>query len=437
MEGLRLRQHISRAIGVLLGVAMLLAAAPSSAAPVAALIAPEISSGQQPQGTDASGVQISRVYQDHADSDIVSFSKPVDDVLPAGGSFFGFSVAVPVRAIEPLATSHVFGVSGAHLDPSALPWNQNPGPQAIGIQVDTASGAQANFTMQSDGASGGLFAAPSQQPAVFAFYNFAQPGTGLNLRALGPADAATAPAVTNAPATNQNVTSSPLISALSAQGPFWYNGSAPTKGMTFSLTLPFRLAKIPVKVRLGEQSLSSVPTSSLANQILGPAFASSALQYNAVSGGVSLALPVLSRRATVSLDGLYETLQQGNQGPFSLMPYVAQNSAPASAPSTVIFTPTNGIQHYAGAASLAVPVTSRLTVNGTFSEQISGNVALDALTQTLAQHQTGYSGGVAYEFPKTNSSIGFFSNRSVFTDDNLPNYNVTQNSQNLYFSVKF
>jgi len=103
----------------------------------------------------------------------------------------------------------------------------------------------------------------------------------------------------------------------------------------------------------------------------------------------------------------------------------------------VIFTPTNGLQNYAGAASVALPVTSRLTVKGSFSEQVSGNVALDALTQTLTQHQTGYSGGVAYNFPKTNSSIGFFSNRSVLTDDNLPNYNLTQSSQNLYFSVKF
>jgi hypothetical protein len=436
MEGIRLR-HISGALGALFGVAVLSVAAPSNAAPVATLIAPVISASQQAASVDGSGVRISRVFESRADSDIVSFSKAEEsDGTPVSGSVSDFSMALPLRAIEQTATPHLFGTASATPDALRLPWNANTSAQAIGMQIDVAGGAQATFTMQTGSSNFGMLSAPSQQPAVFAFYNFPERSTELNLRSFGPADAATAPAVTGAPAASATVFSSPLIGALSAQGPFWYNGSAPARGTSLSLTLPFHLARIPVKVHLGEQSLEDVPTSSLANQILGPAFASSALQYNAVTGGVSVALPVLSRRATVSLDGLYETLQQGNQAPFSLVPYAAQTGT-SGAPGAVIFAPTNGIEHYAGAATVALPVTSRLTVNGTISEQVSGNVALDALTQTLTQHQTGYSGGVAYNFPKTNSSIEFFSNRSVLTDDNLPNYNVTQSSQNLYFSVKF
>ena len=435
MEGLRLRQHIGSALGALLGVIAVCLASPASAAPVAALIAPLTSSMQATAGMDPSGVKISRVFEAPADSDIVSFSTLQSDATPVSGSVFGFSMALRLPAIEQAVTPHVFGVSSAPQTPSA-PWSPNAGSQTVGMQIDLAGGAQATFSMQNDTGFLGAFSAPSQQPAVFDFFNFPEKSTGLDLRPFGPADAAAAPALT-APAATANVLSSPLIGAFSAQGPFWYNGSStPVKGTTLSLTLPFHLARIPVKVHLGEQSLTDIPTSSLANQILGPAFASSASQYNAVTGGVSVALPVLSRRATVSLDGLYETLQ-GSQAPFNLVPYATQVGGSPSAPGAVIFTPTNGLQNYAGAASVALPVTSRLTVKGSFSEQVSGNVALDALTQTLTQHQTGYSGGVAYNFPKTNSSIGFFSNRSVLTDDNLPNYNLTQSSQNLYFSVKF
>jgi hypothetical protein len=206
------------------------------------------------------------------------------------------------------------------------------------------------------------------------------------------------------------------------------------------LTVPFKLARIPVKLHVGEQTASSVESSSLATQILGPALASSATgKYKALSGGVTLALPLLSRRATVSLDGWYETLQRGDKAPFNLLPYSSQPVGSAAwAPGTVVYTPGAGdIQQYVGAASVAVPVTSRLTVNGSFSEQLSGGVALDALTQNLTQHKTAYGGGVAYNFPKTNSSIEFFSNKNVYTDDNIPNYNFTENRQNLYFSVKF
>lgn len=434
MEGLRLRQHISSALGALLGVIAVCLAAPASATPVAALIAPLTSSTQAAAGMDASGVQISRVFEAPADNDIVSFSKAASDATSVSGSVFGFSMALPLPAVDQ-ATTHVFGFSSASQTPTT-PWSPTAGSQTLGMQLDLAGGAQATFSMQNDAGSLGAFSAPSQQPAVFAFFNFPEKSTGLDLRPFGPADAATAPALT-APATTANVLSSPLIGALSAQGPFWYNeSSTPTKGTSLSLTLPFHLARIPVKVHLGEQSLTDVPTSSLATQILGPAFASSAMQYNAVTGGVSVALPVLSRRATVSLDGLYETLQ-GSQAPFNLVPYATQAGGSSTSPGAVIFTPANGLQNYAGAASVALPVTPRLTVKGTFSEQVSGNVALDALTQTLTQHQTGYSGGVAYNFPKTNSSIEFFSNRSVSTDENLPNYNMTQSSQNLYFSVKF
>ena len=264
MEGIRTRQHISSALGALLGAAVLCVAAPSSAMPIAALVASVTSSAQQPALGDEAGVQISRVFESPADGDIVSFSKADSDATPVTGSVFGFSMQLPLRVTEQTATPHVFAVSNAQPSTMNLPWNANPGAQAVGMQIDIPGGAQATFSMQSSTANLGPFSAPSQQPAVFAFFNFPERRAGLNLQPFGSADAATASSVTTAPSANANFLSSPLISAFSAQGPFWYNGSAPARGTTLSLTLPFRLARIPVKVSLGEQSLTGVPTSSLA-----------------------------------------------------------------------------------------------------------------------------------------------------------------------------
>jgi hypothetical protein len=174
-----------------------------------------------------------------------------------------------------------------------------------------------------------------------------------------------------------------------------------------------------------------VQSSSLATQILGPAFASSA-SYSSLSGGVTLALPLLTRRATVSLDGLYESLQN-QKDPFGLT-----SSALAGAPAPVVYYPNlTDLQQYVGAASVALPVTRTLTVNGSLSEQFYGGVDLNTLTQSLNQHKTAYCGGVVYNIPKTHSSINLFFNRNVYTDDNAPTYNFTENQQNLYFSVKF
>jgi hypothetical protein len=448
MEDDRLRQYIYSAACALL-VTMFAAASRADATPASAFLVALGSAGAS-TGTSvpSSGVEITRIF-DASGGSIVSFSDTSQDATPVSGSVFGLSVALPLGPSEKTVAPQIFAASTSDtsvLGPLTFASGAGGG-QTVGMRFDLLGGVEATASLQSTGASfgsGPFAAAPSQGPAVFAFYNFPEARPAASFGAFGASlqGAALVPALAAGQQRTQvteSPLSSPLISSLSARGPFWYNSYSPaTQGSSLTLTIPFQLARIPVKVHLGEQSVADVQSSSLANQILGPSFASSAgVAYSAVSGGVTLALPVLSRRATVSLDGLYETLQQ-RQAPFTLDPYGSQSSIMNAAPGTVIYTPTLAdVQQYVGAASVALPLTSRLTVNGSFTEQVAGNVDLDALTQTLTQHTTGYGGGMAYAFPKHNSSIGFFSQVNVYTDETIPNYNVTQSSQNLYFSVKF
>jgi hypothetical protein len=434
----------------LIAAMSLLSAVPVSAAPPHAfLVASDMQGSASSDTAAAAGVSVGRIFDAPANSDIVSFSAIVSGATPGSDTFAGFALDLPPSAGHIVSAPRIFAESSGTQAADSARFATDAANRSAGLQFDLFGGAQATVAMQSSSASfgSGPFASiPSQGPAVFAFYNFPQAATGFSLsRAFGslPRDNAIAATLNQAQQSAVGTTtplSSPLISSLSAQGPFWYNAYSPaTRGTSLTLTIPFQLARIPVKLRLGEQAVTSVEPTSLANQILGPAFASSAgSTYNAVTGGVTLALPLLSRRATVSLDGWYQTMQQNNQTPFNLLPYGAQAPVGLSVPGAVLYAPAiGGVQQYVGSASVALPVSPRLTVNGNFSEQLSGGVDLDTLTQSLTQHTTGYGGGVAYNFPKTHSSIEFSSNRNVYTDDNVPNYNFTQNQQNLYFSVKF
>ena len=425
--------------GTLLAATCWLTAASASAAPLRAfqLASESVSDASPAQDFHVSGLTVGRIF-DSSSHNIINFNRPGS---ASAASLTEMSVNLPLS--DETIAPRVFAESEKGVQLGAT-------TEAIGMQLDLLSGAQASAALVSSSPSfGGTAFAPSSGtgPAVFAFYNFPQPqeriglGEAFGLRAPDAALAATLSQAPEAGPSAMSVSSSPLVSSLSSQGPFWYSAYSPAvRGSSLTLSVPFRVAKIPVRLRLGEQQAAEVQSASLATQILGPALASSAAgKYNAVSGGVTVALPLLSRRATVSLDGLYESLQRGDKSPFELVPYASQALPFAvAAPGAVVYTPAIGdVQQYTGRASVALPVTSRLTVNGSFSKVVSGGVALDTLTQSLSQRKIAFGGGVAYNFPKTNSSIEFFSNKNVYTDDNVPSYQFTENRQNLYFSVKF
>lgn len=440
-----MRRSVYTVASALLVVALVSAASPAHAArPSLNHSIPSVSS--QPMASFTSGLSIGSIFDTSAHGDVVKFSSPGGD----GSAITAFSFTLSPSGSPSLPVAKIFTASQGSASGIEHTHSWAPSSQTAGVQLDVLGGTEATLSLQNTGAtfgSGPFAANPSQGPAVFAFYNFQQPSQRIGLGqafGLSSTDAALAASL-NAPqpgnAGTSNSLASPLISSLSAQGPFWYSTYAPpTQGASMSLTIPFQLAKIPVRVRLGEQAVSTVETSSLATQILGPAFATSAAgNYKSLTGGVTLALPLLSRRATVSLDGWYETLQHNDKTPFNLAPYAGAVNPTllASGPGAVVYTPTTDVQQYVGAASVALPVTSHLTVSGSFAQQVSASVALDTLTQGLAQRKTAFGGGLGYNFPKTNSSIDLFFNKNVYSADDVPTSTFTENRQNLYFSVKF
>jgi hypothetical protein len=397
------------------------------------------------QPTGSAGLSIGRILDPPNHGDAVQFTAAAPQSTTLGSPVFGtrFSMSLGDARNTPL----LFGDVAQSFNSITLPSQRASNGQVLGLSFKLL-GAQSSVSFVNSASSFNAPGAPeaaSQSPAVFAFYNFPQAAPdsplgnmfGFGGQTAGLAQQANILGGDIADPSATSLLSFPLVSSLSAQGPYWYGGYTPAlSGSSVQLSIPVRVARLGLKVRFGEQTLDSVQPTSLANQILGPAFAS-ASNYNAFNGGFTLALPLLNRQATVSLDGLYQSLQQGNGQAFNpaatqaaSMP-IQQSSGPI-----VLYPASTNLQQYVGAASLALPVTSRLTVKGSFSEQLAGSVDLDALTQSLTQHTTAYAGGLVYNIPRTNSSINFVYNRNVYTDDATAS-SWTENRQNLYFSVKF
>lgn len=403
------------------------------------------SAARADDSSSAANLSISRVLNSSNHGDIIQFANG-DSSVPSAGSRMGLQFSLPL-ATAPSAPQ-LFGEASAPFASSLAQPSSTTDEQLLGVKFKLL-GAESSVSFanaQPNWHTSGAAQYASQGPAVFAFYNFPQAPNGSALSNVfgGQANGALAAEANviggqDANPAGTSLLSFPLVSSLSAQGPYWYSGYTPAlQASSVQLSIPLKLARFGVKVRLGEQSLTSVQPTSLANQILGPAFAS-ASNYNSFNGGVTLALPLLKRRATVSLDGLYQTLQQNNGAAFDPSAYGQPSGVPLTpnAGPIVLSPGTSDVQQYIGAASLAVPVTSRLTVKGSFAEQLAGSVDLNTLTQSLTQHTTAYTGGLVYNIPKTNSSINLFFNRNVYTDDAAPSSTWSENRQNLYFSVKF
>lgn len=306
---------------------------------------------------------------------------------------------------------------------------------------------------------GAPFEWSGQAPFLFSFYNYPQLpgfiGIGNDVTLNNQVDAAavasgySGPLLVNNPNFPFGTFPFPLFNQFHAEGPYYYSSYAPnTRGPQVQLNFPLTVGSIPVKLRLGGQALQELRPNSLATQIFGPGFSSTVReQFWQTGGGITLSLPMLSRTATVSLDGLMEHLFRNDQAPFvyaadPLLGRPAFNPAGSlellGTGKTVMFYPNYAnLVHTLGSAQASVPLTSALTANVQYVGQRYTGEALNTLTQSISERKTMLTGGVLYNIPKTNSSVNLWFAHYTYTDNQLPSYNWAQNRQNLYFTVKF
>lgn len=406
-------------------------------------------------GSNPGGLLPSRVFNSPASSSALSFSLPSQDAGAVSAAVFGLSESTQLDE-QPQSVPKAV-LFGQLLDSSYVPdamQSQQRDPNALVSVHFRLFGGQGNvaFGQMTHGLTPqALQANTGPGPALFAFYNFTQLAEfPENANALNPPHdvplpnmAAPAIATLNFGSLNAAQPRTDLLNVVAPQ----------SRATSVEFRFPLVFAGVKANVRMQGASLSSVQPDSLATQILGPALAAAGLRYNAFGGGMTVALPLFDRKATVSLDGLYESLKHNDKALLStsnstplvtaagFTPYGVQSGSSLNAlssPSTLIFYPNyTDVQRISNAASLAVPIGKRLTVNGGYGMQHLNGEALDTLTQDLNLGTRSVSGGLVYNIPKTNSSIDLIFNRYQYFDEVVPAANRTENRQNIYFSVKF
>ncbi|MBC5825740.1 MAG: hypothetical protein GIW99_05680 [Candidatus Eremiobacteraeota bacterium] len=409
----------------------------------------------------AIGVTFNRIFDLPGDSGY--FSQPALPQSLVGDTVFGIDFTVPLAAsIGVFKTPSLFGELASSRytkDTTLLPYAADSA-SVVGLRFRILGGDQ-TLTYQDVGSNyidGAPFQYSGQSPALFAAWTAPQlPGpfgigndAALNAKvdAIAAANGFSGPLLGANPSFPYGTFAFPLFNQFKAQGPYFYSSYAPnTRGGSAQLNFPLIVGKVDARLRIGGQMLREVQPNALADHAFGLNYPTrQRATYAQVASGVTLGLPLLNRRATISLDALYESLRRNDRSPFvyaadpalGLNAFNSLASAElAGSGARVLYYPNfSNLSHYYGAASVAVPLTSAVTANVAYVDQrYSGDA--QTLTQSVSQKKTSLTTGVLYNIPNTNASVNLFFNRYAYRDNVLPSYDWVQNRQNLYFTVKF
>jgi hypothetical protein len=415
-------------------------------------------------GAGTIGLSFNRVFDIPNDNILFTSFPGSPNVGLVSDTVFGLDAVLPLAyAIGPVQTPAIFAevsTSKYSGDTQHVP-TQSDSAGVIGLKFKIMGGDQ-TIVFQTVGPNyidGAPFQYSGQAPAIYSFYNFpylpAPYGIGNDLALNQQVDQAAAAAGFTGPFLSNNTNfpfgsfAFPLFNQFKAQGPYYYSAFTPnTRGASVQLNFPLTIGNVDAKLNIGAQELHEIRPNSLATDIFGPTFASSVKgKYDQFGGGLTLGVPVFDRKATVTLNGLFERLERNDQTPFvyaadpnlGVAAYNPIASAELTGTGTqVLFYPNFvNVRHTVGRAQLALPVTAALTANLDYVEQRYTGEALNTLTQSISERKLALTGGVLYNIPNTNASVNLFFNRYEYRDDQAPTYNWVQNKQNLYFSVKF
>ena len=242
----------------------------------------------------------------------------------------------------------------------------------------------------------------------------------------------------------------PVFNPLKGSGPTFFSAFTPnSRGPTANINVPIRIGDVTFNTRAQYQHLEELRPNSLGNMLYGPAFASSVtLKWDNYTLGTQFNVPAFGQTVTGSVSGTYETLKRPDMNGFQYYPTNPGTQAfdlgsVAAATgflggSQVTFYPNFiNMRRYAYNAALAIPVTTNVNLAATYSSQRYGGSYGTTLTQNISEKKDYYTGSVTYNIPKTNSSIAFQGRVYKYTDDVIPNFNLYQNRQDIFFTVRF
>jgi len=243
----------------------------------------------------------------------------------------------------------------------------------------------------------------------------------------------------------------PVFNPLKGNSPTFYSAFTPnSRGPTANVNVPIRIGDVTFNTRGQYQHLEEIRPNSLGNLLYGPAYASSVpLKWDNYTFATQFNVPAFGQSVAANVSATYETLKRPDMTPFQYYPLnpgtqqfdlgaVATAVGFLPGGSQVTFFPNYiNMRRYAYNAALAIPVTTNVNLAATYSSQRYGGTYGTTLNQSISQKKDFYTGSLTYNIPKTNSSIQFQGRVYKYTDDVIPSYNLLQNRQDIFFTVRF
>jgi hypothetical protein len=257
---------------------------------------------------------------------------------------------------------------------------------------------------------------------------------------------------------NPNLTYAyPIFDQLKATGPTFFSAFAPdSRGETVAVDSPVRIGGFSLTARASYQHLQEIVPDGYGSLIGGAGVTSNVPESDdAYSAGTTFAARVLRRKATIDLSGQYEALKRIDTTAYQYYPFnpstqtfdaTAVQSATANFPgggpygagSAVSYYPNYlSVRHITIGAKATMPLTNDLDLAASYSTQRFGGAAGTTLTQNISERKDYYTGSLTYTIPKSNSSLTFLARHYSYTDDVVPNLNLSENRQDINFTVRF
>jgi hypothetical protein len=242
----------------------------------------------------------------------------------------------------------------------------------------------------------------------------------------------------------------PVFNPLKANGPTDFSAFAPnSQGPTVTANVPITIGDFTFGTRAQYQHLQEIRPDSFGNEVYGPAYASNqVMKWDNYTLATQFALPVFGQKLSGNISGTYENLARNDKTPFQYYPinpseqtfdgaaYLAAQQIVGG--SKVSFYPNYvNMRRIALNAGASLPVTKSVALNATYSTQRYGGEYGTTLTQNISERKDFYTGSIVYSIPNSNSSITFQARNYKYIDDVLPTFNLNQNRQDVFFTVRF
>jgi hypothetical protein len=242
----------------------------------------------------------------------------------------------------------------------------------------------------------------------------------------------------------------PVFNPLKANGPTFFSSFAPnSQGPTVTANLPLTLGDVTFDTRGQYQHLQEIHPNSFGSEVYGPAYASSVpLKWDNYTLASQFSFPAFGQKVSANVSGTYENLRRNDTTAYQYYPinpttqtfdsasYLAAQAIPGG--SLVSFYPNYvNMRRYAFNAGAGIPLTKGVGLNLSYSTQRYGGSYGTTLNQNISERKDFYTGSLVYQIPNSNSSVQFQARNYKYVDDVIPNFNLNQNRQDLFFTVRF